>query len=147
MPNPSNLAEIQKITHFCGKLGCQGGGSHFYCRKIFLKVVFHEHNMSIIWNSPAPRLEIIYCRKAQWGTKRYYSPYNFWLESVRLEEQVSWEHSLEFWHACEKWCSPGGHVHKTRSFSLTMEHVPGPCAEMLSGAWPGQPWILPLSLE
>lgn len=68
----------------------EGGSPHFYCRKISLKVVFHEHNMSIIWNSPTPWLEIIYCRKTQWRTRNYYSVCNFCLHFLSLRSRSTW---------------------------------------------------------
>lgn len=106
---------------------------HFYCRKIFLKVVFYEHNMSIIWNSPAPWLEIIYCRKAQWWMRRYYSPYNFCLEFICLKEWVSCEHSFELWRGYEWWCSPGGHAHKALFIFPKRKAHRGPLQSLVSG--------------
>lgn len=55
MLNHLYLAEIQQLTHFYGKLRCQGKKNpHFYCSKIFLKVVFYKCNMTIIWVTVAP---------------------------------------------------------------------------------------------
>lgn len=111
-----------------------GKNPHFYCRKIFLEVVFHEHNMSIIWNSLAPRLEIIYCRKTQWQTRKMFFPIQFLAWICLPKGAGSYEHNCDCWHAYERWHSPLGQVHGAVSIieSKRGKHR-GPMQSLISG--------------
>lgn len=122
----------------------KGGNPQFYCRKIFLQVVFHEHDMSVIWNSLAPWLEIIYCRKAQWWTRKYHFAHHFWLEFVCLKEQDRRNTALNAGMVVKGGYSPLGCALKPFPLNLKGGDI---MPHAKPAWWLSQPWVPSVSLE